>query len=397
MDFFQILNEWAVNMPGGETLYTIFIFIIVLGVLVFVHEWGHYAAAKSVGITIEEFSIGFGPAIARWRDSAKTYWKIGIMPLGGYVQMKGQEDGKPTEQKDLDDLDKDSFGAKSLWQRSWVVFAGPFANFVLAFVVLSGLMMWGEQKLLPQVGNVQEEMPAAEAGLREKDIIRVVNDVAVDDWMHLQKLTSASAEKELQLVVEREGSLFPMVIVPKTTTFTDLLGDTHTVGRIGIGPSGKRFSVSHGVFGGMWRGIEKTWELTSLTFVSLYKLLIGAVSADNLAGPLGIADMAGSSAAMGTYSLLLFLAIISVNLGIVNLLPIPVLDGGHLVFFIIEGIKGSPISEKIQMWSLRAGLSFILCLIIFATGNDIKRMDVFGTVSGWVTGESGEVEKTVAE
>ncbi|MDD9918998.1 MAG: RIP metalloprotease RseP [Alphaproteobacteria bacterium] len=386
MDFFRTLAELSTQLPGGETLYTIFVFVVVLGILVFIHEWGHYAAAKSVGIKVEEFAIGFGKAIIRWTDKHGTDWKIAIIPLGGYVRMKGQEDGKPIE---LEGAESDSFAAKSLLQRSWVVFAGPFANFVLALVVFAGVLsLFGEYKLSPQVGLVQENMPAMEVGLQEGDIIHAVNDTVISTWDELQKMTAASAEKPLHLIVKREESLLPIMLTPQTTTFTDLLGDTHTVGRIGIAPSGENFLVKYGIFEGVLNGALKTWEITALTVTSVYKLIIGAVSPEHLAGPLGIANMASESASHGTYHLLFFLAIISINLGIVNLIPIPVLDGGHLVFFAIEAIKGSPVGEKTQAWSLRIGITLILLLVLFSTGNDIQRMEV---VQKWMKTEKEEL------
>jgi regulator of sigma E protease len=374
MDLFQILSEWSTAVPGGETLYTVFVFLIVLGILVFVHEWGHFAAAKSVGIKVEEFAIGFGRAIARWTDKHGTVWKIGFIPLGGYVQMKGQEDGKPVTASG----EADSYASKTVGQRAWAVVAGPLANFALALVVFIVLMWVGEQKLLPEVGYVQEGMPATGV-LQTGDKITAVNDTPVADWETLQSLTSQAANQELNMMVEREGKTFIVRLTPELTTFTDLLGDEHTVGRVGIGPSGAVFSVPHGPVQAVWRGMEKTWEITALTFVSIYKLIIGAVSAEHIAGPLGIADLAGSSAAHGTYHLFMFLAIISINLGIINLLPVPVLDGGHLIFLLIEKIKGAPVGETAQAWSLRFGLGLILLLVVFATHNDLRRLNVFGT------------------
>jgi regulator of sigma E protease len=373
MDFFQALSEWSTAVPGGETLYTVFVFLIVLGVLVFVHEWGHFAAAKSVGIKVEEFAIGFGRAIAQWTDRHGTIWKIGFIPLGGYVQMKGQEDGKPVTASG----EPDSYASKTVGQRAWAVVAGPLANFVLALAVFIVLMWVGEQKLLPEVGHVQEGMPATGV-LQKGDSITAVNGTVVADWDTLQKLTSESANQELNMKIERGGKVIFVRLTPELTTFTDLLGDEHTVGRIGIGPSGATFSIAHGPLQGIWRGVEKTWEVTSLTFVSIYKLIIGAVSPEHIAGPLGIADLAGSSASHGTYHLLMFLAIISINLGIINLLPVPVLDGGHLIFLLLEKIKGAPVGEVAQVWSLRFGLGLILLLVVFATHNDLRRLNVFG-------------------
>ncbi|MFZ2620218.1 MAG: RIP metalloprotease RseP [Alphaproteobacteria bacterium] len=371
MDLVQSLATWLAQFPGGDTAFTVLVFVVVLGVLVFVHEYGHYAAARSVGVYVQEFAVGFGPAVARWRAKNGTNWKVGIIPLGGYVQMKGQVDGEVIKAS----AEPDSFAAKTLWQRAWIVSAGPLANFVLALAVYTGLMLHGEEVLLPVVGSFHEEVKVAQnAGMQVGDVIQVVNAAPIESWDDLVTEIAKTGGADIELVVKRAEQILPILVTPQTHTYTDLLGDVQVRPLIGIQPDYSQvMTKTYSPVAAMQRGAERTWEVVALTYYSLYKLIVGAVSADNIAGPLGIADLASQSAQNGTYALLVFLAIISVNLGVINLLPVPILDGGHLVFFAIEGLKGSPVSEKAQEWSLKTGFALIICLFLFATSNDIKR------------------------
>ncbi|MCP5405087.1 MAG: RIP metalloprotease RseP [Pseudomonadaceae bacterium] len=372
-DWLTRLAEFAQQYPYGDTVFTVALFLVVLSILVFFHELGHYAAARSVGIRVEAFSIGFGREIFGWNDKHGTRWKFGWLPLGGYVQMRGQEDLKPIEQS----VDPVSFASKTLLQRAWVIVAGPLANLVLGFVLLVAVMLTGEHKLKAEIGEILPDMPAA-AVLQAGDVVTAVNGEAVADWDALQTYVSDRAGQELVMTVQRGGQDMAATLVPQTTTFTDLLGDTHTVGRIGVAPSYSTFVVHHGLADGLWRAAERTYELTALTVKSLYKLLIGAIGADNLSGPLGIANMTGQAASSGTFALLMFMTMISINLCIVNLFPLPILDGGHLVFLALEGVRGRPLGAVAQEWMMRVGLALIVMLALFSTFNDTKRMGWFG-------------------
>lgn len=358
----------AQNIPGGEFTFTAVLFIIVLSVLIFVHELGHYLAARSVGIRIIAFSIGFGREIFGWTDKHGTRWKVAWIPMGGYVHMHGQEDGKAYSAAE----DKDSFSAKKIWQRAWVVVAGPLANLVFAFLLLVVVMLTGEHRLKAEVGQLVPEMPAAQV-LQLGDEISTFNGAPVADWDALQKSISNNGDKPITLTGQRAGQPFSAELTPEIKTFTDLLGDTHTVGRIGIAPSFNTFVVHHPPLEAATRAASRTWEITSLTVVSVYKLLIGAVSAENITGPLGIANLTGQTAASGTFALLMFMVVISINLCIINLFPLPILDGGHLVMLAYEKIRGKPVGEGAQMWLFRVGFACIIALALFATLNDVKR------------------------
>ncbi len=372
-DIFQLLNQMLGYLPAGigDTLYTVLIFIFVIAVLVFVHEWGHYRAALSVGVHVKQFSIGFGKELFSKVDKNGTRWKVCLIPLGGYVEMLGQEDGKPVGKSD----DDKSFANKTILQRAWIIFAGPFVNFVFAFVVLVGLMMVGEHKLMPQVGEVMQGTPAERAGLQPNDIVRVVNETEIVGWIDMVETIQSQAGRDVQLVIERDGKFIPITIRPELKIIKNIFGEDKKVGQIGISSSQNTFKVYHNPLTAIGLGAVRTYELTELTLQSIWKLITGIVSVDQLAGPLGIADMASDTAKHGSYALFMFMVIISINLGIINLLPIPILDGGQLVFLLVESIKGSPVGERAQMWGIRFGLVFVACLIVVSTTNDIRRFE----------------------
>lgn len=359
----------AQSIPGGGTAFTAALFILVLGILIFVHELGHYLAARSVGIRVETFSIGFGREIFGWNDKHGTRWKIGWLPMGGYVQMFGQEDGKAYSHAD----EADSFSAKTIAQRAWVIAAGPLFNLLFGFVLLLAIMLGGEHKIKAQVGATMPDMPAA-AVFQPGDTVLALNGQPVDDWTDFQKKTQDNLDAPLQITFDRASTSQTVTVSPKVTKFTDYLGNEHTVGRLGISPSYDTFVVKHPPLTAVTRAAERTWEITSLTVVSLYKLVIGAVSADNLTGPLGIANLTGQTAASGLFALTMFMVVITINLCIVNLFPLPVLDGGHLIFLAYEKIRGKPVGAVAQEWAFRFGLACIIALAGFSTFNDVKNM-----------------------
>ncbi len=370
-DFLSQLATFAQSIPGGGTAFTVVLFILVLGLLIFVHELGHYLAARSVGIRVEAFSIGFGREIFGWTDKHGTRWKIALIPMGGYVQMYGQEDGKAYSHKNS----PDSFSAKSILQRAWVIAAGPLFNLVFGFLLLIVIMLGGEHRIKAQVGQTMPEMPA-EGIFMPGDTILALNGKRVADWDNFQKSTQKNLDRPLQILFDRNGERQTVTVTPQITQFTDLLGNEHTVGRLGIQPSYETFVVRHPPVEAVSRAAVRTWEITSLTIVSLYKLTIGAISPDNLTGPLGIANLTGQTASSGLFALGMFMVVITINLCIVNLFPLPVLDGGHLVFLAYEKIRGKPLGVRAQEWAFRFGLACILMLAGFATFNDLKNLGI---------------------
>lgn len=372
-DLLARLVAWAASLPGGATVVTVVLFVLVLSTLVFVHEFGHFWAARRAGIRVRVFSIGFGTALLKWRDKHDTQWQVGWLPLGGYVEMLGQVDGAAVVARS----EPDAYPNKTIGQRAGVIAAGPLANLLFAFVVLVLVMLTGEHKLKAEVGATLPDQPA-HGVLQPGDLIVGLNGQPVREWQDVPDVISDQAGQTVQVTVQRAGSEVTVPLVPLKTTFTDLLGDTHTVGRLGIAPSYGTFVVQHGPLDAVLRAGERWWELLSLTVTSLYKLVIGAISVDNLTGPLGIADLTGQTAAQGMFTLLMFMVVISINLGLVNLLPLPVLDGGHLVLLALEKLRGKALGARAQEWLFKGGFALIIGLAVLATTNDLRRLGLFG-------------------
>ena len=372
---FEQLAQSLTNLPGGAILWSIFIFVVVIGVLVFIHEMGHYLAARSVGVFAEVFSIGFGPEIYGWDDKQGTRWKISILPLGGYVQMYGMT-GEVRPEDIPDARQHEAFVLKSVLRRMWVVFAGPLANFVLALFLLSAMFyIVGEQKILANVGDVTEDMPAKAAGLQADDEIIAVNNQDVHYWHDMAKVIEQSGGGTLALEVYRPDTdeTLQLSLQPKEVEVTNILGETSTTYHIGIQAAKQFERKSHGLLGAIKLGAEKTYQQTTLILQAVWRMISGQMKAD-IGGPITIGKVAGEQASIGLESLLMFMAFISINLGLINLFPVPILDGGHLLYFAIEGLMGKPLSEKAQEIFNRIGLTLIILLMVFAFYKDIKNV-----------------------
>lgn len=372
---FEQLAQTMTNLPGGVFMWSTIIFILVVGVLVFIHEMGHYLAARSVGVYVETFSIGFGREIFGWDDKQGTRWKVSILPLGGYVKMYGMT-GEAKPEDIPEDRRHEAFVLKSVLRRMWVVFAGPLANFVLAFALLSGMFfLSGERRILTEVGAVAENMPAAAAGLQAGDEILAVNDTEVRYWDEMVPLIQEEGAQPITLEVYRPGTdnVLEVTLQPKQVEVTNILGETSTMYQVGV-RAGESFERQpHGFFRSMALGAERTYQQTALILEAVWRMISGQMRAD-IGGPLTIGKVAGEQATMGFESLLVFMAFISINLGLINLFPIPVLDGGHLVYFAIEGLLGRPLTEKAQDIGNRIGLTLIMMLMVFAFYKDIMNV-----------------------
>lgn len=450
-----------------ELLSTLLATVVALGLLVTIHEYGHFWVARRCGIKVLRFSIGFGPALLRWHDRRGTEYAIAAIPLGGYVKMLDEREA-PVAEHELDQ----AFNRKTVKQRIAVVAAGPLANFLLAIaafwivavigfstvapvlgpvpagspaalagmhegleitavdgtatrswheinlqlirrlgesgsidvaakpfsggseqgyqlpldnwlrgeeapdpMVALGLTGWQPQ-MPPRIGQVAPDGAAAEAGLQPGDLILSIDGQAVSDWLtDVVPTIQASAQQTLQLQIERNGSLVDIALTPRLKASEDVV-----VGYVGAGvesvelPPHMQRQISYNPLVAVPVAMQKTWEMTALTLDSLWKMLTGLVSAKNLSGPITIAKVAGASAKSGLESFLSFIAYLSISLGVLNLLPIPVLDGGHLVYYVAEWVRGKPLSERIQTWGLQIGLSLIVGVMLFAIYNDISRL-----------------------
>ncbi len=352
-------------------------FIVVLGVLVFVHEWGHYAAARSVGVHAEAFSIGFGPELFGWNDKHGTRWKVCALPLGGYVAMYGFEaEGEKVPVKRR----KEAFSYKNVWQRMWVVFAGPGINFLFPIIALT-LLFWvsGEQRPIAfeeqsaTVGTVRPGSPAAEAGLQREDVVRFIDGQPVGTWMEMVAKIQSRPEQATTLNIVRAGEPMELNITPALVS-TKIAGEQRDIGRIGVEFNPDTELVQHSLPSALVKASKDTWGYVTMIGDTLAKLFSGKEDVKNLGGPLAIGDLAGQSGSYGFYALIMFMALISVNLGVLNLLPIPALDGGHLLFFLIEAVKGSPVSMKVQEYAYRGGMGILAVLMVTVFYNDIVRM-----------------------
>lgn len=356
-------------------------FVVVLTVLVFVHEFGHYLAARLNGVKVETFSIGFGPEIFGWTDKTGVRWKFSIIPLGGYLKMYGDEDVMSTRPEDIEKMEAKerqlSLHAKSVGQRSMVAAAGPMANFLLAIAIFLGVFaISGSPYLTPHVGGVVEGGAAAASGIEKNDKIIAVNGKPVTRFDQLIEITAETKGQPLVLDLERgeeaEKTTLQLTVTPQKTT--DSFGNDHY--RIGVQAGEKLEYESVGPFKAAGLAVKKTWDYTVMTLNGVGQIISGARSTNELGGPLRIAKMSGRAAGDGLISLLVFTAIISINLGLINLFPIPALDGGHLLFFGIEALRGRPLSEKIQGYVTGAGVLFILFLMVFSLWNDIVQLKI---------------------
>jgi regulator of sigma E protease len=375
------------EMISSVGIYTL-PFLILLTILVFVHELGHYGVARMFGVNVETFSIGFGRAIYSWKDRAGTQWKIGWLPLGGYVKFLGDEDASSVRKSDrkIDAGTKGGGGEKlfhdqPLYARVAVVAAGPLANFLFAIVILTIVFATVGQSFTPPViDTVIDNTAASEAGLRSGDRIVNIDGQSIERFEELQIIIATSPGFPLDIQVERDGVALSMVIVPGTRTFEDRFGNTQNRGFLGVSRGGREH-VRHGPVAAIWYATRETYRLSVLTLINVGRMISGSRPADELRGIIGIAQISGQAAQMGFESLLGLTVIISIGLGLINLFPIPVLDGGHLVFYAYEAVAGKPLGERAQEFFFRIGLVLVITLMLFALWNDLVRLDVFENIS----------------
>ena len=365
-------------------------FLFILTVLVFVHELGHYLVARLNGVRVEVFSIGFGPELFGWTDGARTRWKFSLIPLGGYIKMFGDADATSRPDDDLGELSPEeqaeAFPYKRLSQRSWIVAAGPIANFLFAIVLLAGLFIGiGQPFTPPVVGTVIPDSAAERAGLQPGDRITRIDDTEINSFQDIQWIVSLGLDEPIDIVVLRDGAEVLLTARPVLTETTDDFGNRQKVGRLGISHSGVEF-IRHGPFVAVWQATEKTAVQTYAVLKAVGQMVAGSRSATELGGPLRIAKMSGQVAEYGWTSVIQFMWILSISLGLINLFPIPVLDGGHLLFYAIEAVRGRPLGERAQEYGFRIGLALVLSLMVFATWNDIvHHVKVFDFLKSLVT------------
>ncbi|HTZ37150.1 MAG TPA: RIP metalloprotease RseP [Stellaceae bacterium] len=375
-------------LHGG--LWYVGIFLVVLTVLVFVHELGHYLIARRTGVRIEVFSIGFGPELFGWNDRAGTRWKFSAIPLGGYVKMFGDSDPSSSFSAlrlgEMTAAEREvSFHHKGLLQRVAIVGGGPLANFVFAIVVLALLFATYGQPFTPaDVGQVQPGSAAEKGGIQVGDTIVDIDGRAIERFEDVQQIVRLNPGEPMTITVRRAGQPVTLHVTPTLTEMTDRFGNRHEIGLLGISRSGVEY-VKRNPASAVVQAFDETGNLTASTLQAMWQIIIGTRASDELGGPLRIAQMSGEVAEGGIVPLLWFMAVLSINLGLINLFPVPVLDGGHLLFYAAEAIRGKPLGQRAQEFGFRIGLALVLTLMVFATWNDLVHLRIVEFVKGLVT------------
>jgi regulator of sigma E protease len=351
-------------------MFTLLIFIIILSILIIAHEFGHFYAAKRVGVRVEKFSLGFGPQLFK-KKKGDTEYSISAIPLGGFVKLAGDN---LEEYKGK----KDEYFYKAPGERFQIIFAGPFLNYVLGFLIFWLIFVLGYPTLTTKVGDVLDGYGAKEAGIVAGDKIISVDGVKVNYWEDMQKLVAKrQAADKVKLTVKRNEQVMTLEVKIKAKEVSDQLGSRRSVGLIGITPDEEVVQVKHGVFSSLILSVKQVWNITLMTYKGLWFLITGKISMrDSVTGPLGIFLITSKAANLGLIALLHLVAVLSISLGLFNLLPLPVLDGGHIVLLGIEKIRKKALSLKAEEIITKIGLSMIITLAVFVTYNDILR--IFG-------------------
>lgn len=364
-------------------------FLIVLTVLIFVHEMGHFLVARWCGVRVEVFSIGFGPELIGWSDRRGTRWRVSLIPLGGYVRMFGQgtsviegESARPMTEAEK----AVAFDAKDVWRRMAIVAAGPAANYLFAIVVLFGLfVVYGKVDASPVIGSIQIGSAADAAGLKPGDRITALNGQEIVAFQDIRRVVQLNLDQGLLVEVERDGERLEFAAEPKIVTETDILGRPMRIGRLGIVSQGPGEPIQFSPAGAFVEALNEVFRLSADMLHGLWQMVAGIRPAEELGGVLRMAAISGEVAKVSFWSLIGFSALLSINLGLINLFPIPMLDGGHLVYYSLEAAAGRPLSERAQEWGLRFGVVTLLALMVFATWNDLVYFNVIDYIRSLFT------------
>lgn len=352
-------------------------FLAVLSVVVFVHEYGHYWVAVRNRVKVETFSVGFGPELFGWSDKAGTRWKVAAIPLGGYVKMLGDADATSTTHDPAHERDADSFPAKSVWQRMAIVVAGPAANFIFAILVLAIVLVFVGRPFVPAViGEVREDTAASAAGLLPEDRIVAIDGAVIDGFADLQAAVGERGAAPLPLTIERDGAQIELTVTPRP--LDGEAGGRPVIGIVAAAPEYQTVNPLYAPFA----ATRQVFGMMGDILTAVGQIITGQRSAEELGGPLRIAQLSGEAAAGGLTSFTWLLIVLSVNLGLINLFPIPMLDGGHLVMYTVEALRGRPLAERSQEIAFRVGLAMVLALMVFATWNDLVNLQIVGSWGG---------------
>jgi len=364
----------------ADPIRTVLAFVVVLGLLVFIHELGHYLAARWRGVHVEAFSVGFGRSLKEWTDRRGTVWKIAWLPLGGYVRLHGQERPQDVSPEVAGNWRAgQTFHEKSVGSRAIIVAAGPIANFLLAVVLFALLfMVSGRPVTMPIAAEVLADSAAARAGMMAEDRIIAIDGQPIDRFEDVQRIVAANPATRLSVSIDRDGSQRTLSILTDARE-----ANGRQVGMLGIRGGRVEYQRLNPI-DALIGGVTQTWTVTTETLIGVSQMITGSRGTEELGGPLRIAQLSGQVASIGLASLVTFIAVLSVNLGLINLFPVPVLDGGHLLFYLAEAIRGRPLSQRAQEYGFRAGIAVLASLFVFATWNDLTHIGLFRWVAGLV-------------
>jgi regulator of sigma E protease len=375
MEVFGFLGDGVSSVAGYVVP-----FLFVLTIVVFVHELGHFLAARWCGVGVSVFSVGFGPELFGFTDRKGTRWKLSAIPLGGYVKFLGDDnEASHADRAALEAMTAEersrTFAGTRVGARAIIVAAGPAANFVLAIVIFAAIFtFYGRQVTTPRVDTIVAGSPADIAGFQPGDVIVAIDGDPIDNFSDLQRIVSISSGTELTIVVDRGGEKVTLAATPELKDITDTFGNKHSVGVLGIqrNTAGEdvvteRYSPPRAIV----RAVSETWFVTERTLSYLFGVIVGRESASQLGGPIRVAEVSAQVATIGFVALINLAAVLSISIGLINLFPVPMLDGGHLLFFAVEAIRGRPLSDRAQDIGFRIGFVAVVMLMIFATWNDI--------------------------
>jgi regulator of sigma E protease len=373
----------TIGALGWGVLGYVIPFLLVLTIVVFFHELGHFLVARLCGVRVLTFSIGFGPELFGFNDRHGTRWKLSAVPLGGYVKFFGDENAASVpDQQAVNAMTADerkvSFAHQSVGRRAAIVVAGPLANFLLAIVIFTTLfMLYGKPNTSARVDIIRPDSPAAMAGFQPGDVVLAINGRPIESFSDMQRIVRVSGGETLDILVDRNGQRLTLKAVPTVEETKDNFGNIQRIGILGISRSiaqdeQRTEPVSFGT--AVWLGIKETWTIVDTTMTYIGRIFIGRDSADQLGGPIMIAQVSGQVATLGVAAFVHFVGLLSVSIGLLNLFPVPVLDGGHLLFFAFEFLRGRPLSERAQEIGFRIGFVLVAALMIFAAKNDILRL-----------------------
>lgn len=378
LDTLQQFGHWMLHgLPA---------YLFVITIVVFFHELGHFSVARFFNVKVETFSIGFGRPLVKWTDRKGTLWKISWFPFGGFVKFWGDDNAASVpDRAKLAELPPEErvnvFAEKPLYQRTAVVAAGPFANFLLAIVIFSlFFMIVGKEVLRPVVAKVSPNSAAAVAGIKPGDLIRSVDGHAIESFSDMISIIQISSGRTIPIVLERQGHALTVQAIPRLETVKDIFGNKQQAGLLGISNRLSKadiYRVHYGPFGAVSEASKQVWTIISSTMTYLGRIASGQQDSSQLMGPLGTGKIAGQVATLGILALIQLAALLSVSIGLINLFPIPILDGGHLLYYGCEAVLGRPLGERAQDVGFRLGLAAVLGLFVLATWNDLVRLNLF--------------------